>query len=182
MLLFEFVSPFIFLTLLYELYRVDHGLVVRNKAKQVLKLLMEDDYLKEERSRAQKLTKTIFGQGSYQASGGGSGSSRYGGFGNTSTLSSASDGLMLDTDTDDYHVEKKFTAFEERILSEKRGTRQEKSRNVNEGNSTSDWRAFEDDTPTFSPKQSATDSNWADFSVIILAFNASCSMISSLVL
>ncbi|KAG0611697.1 hypothetical protein M758_7G159100 [Ceratodon purpureus] len=143
---------------------VDHGLVVRKKAKQVLKLLMEDDYLKEERSRAQKLTKTIFGQGSYQSGGGGSGASRYGGFGNTTTSSSASDGLMFDTDTDDYHVEKKFTAFEERILSEKRGSRQEKSRDVNEDNSTSEWRAFEDDTSTFSPKRNATDSNWADFS------------------
>ena len=157
-----------FLTILHEFYRVDHGLVVRKKAKQVLKLLTEDDYLKEERGRAQKLTKTIFGQGSYQSSGGGSGSSRYAGFGNSSTSSSASAGLMFDTDTDDYHTEKKFTAFEERILSEKRGNRQEKPRDVNEGNSTSDWRAFDDDTPTFSPKQNATDSNWADFSVSIL--------------
>lgn len=143
---------------------------MRKKAKQVLKLLTEDDYLKEERTRAQKLTKSIFGQGSYQSSGGGSGASRYGGFGKTSTSSSASDGLMFDTDTDEYQVEKKFTAFEERILSEKRGNRQEKSRNDNGGNSTSDWRAFEDNTSTFSPKQGAKESNWADFSVSILEF------------
>lgn len=161
---YQSVSFILSLNSLHLLCRVDHGLVVRKKAKQVLKLLMEDDYLKEERARAQKLTKSIFGQGSYQSSSGGSGTSRYGGFGNTSP-SSASTGLMLDDDTDEYHSDKKFTAFEERMRSEKRGNRQEKSKNGNGESTTSEWRAFEDDTGTFSPKRNATDSNWADFSV-----------------
>lgn len=125
--------------------------------------------MKEERARAQKLTKSIFGQGSYQSNSGGSGASRYGGFGNTTSTSSASTGLMFDDDADGYHSEKKFNAFEERILSEKRGNRQEKSKSFNGASTNSEWRAFEDDTPgTFSPKQTqknATDSKWADFSV-----------------
>jgi len=128
---------------------------------------MEDDYLKEERARAQKLSKSIFGQGSYQSSSTASGTSRYGGFGNTST-SSASTGLMLGDDTDEYHTDKKFTAFEERILSEKRGIRQEKSKNGNGESTASEWRAFEDDAGTVSPKQNATDSNWANFLVSAL--------------
>lgn len=159
------------------LFRVDHGLVVRKKAKQVLKLLMEDDYLKEERARAQKLTKSIFGQGSYQSSNSSSGTSRYGGFGNTSS-SSASTGLMHDDDTDEYHSDKKFTAFEERILSEKRGSRTEKTKNGNGESTTNDWRAFDDDTGSFISNQNAAESNWADFSVSKLILGFSCARAS----
>lgn len=126
---------------------------------------MEDDVLKEERERAQKLSKNILGQGSFQSSNSGLTSSRYGGFGNTTTSSRASEGLMFDTDTEEAYIDKKFTAFEERILSVKRGNRQEKFKSENAQSSENDWRPFDEDATTPPSTQGVTESGWANFSV-----------------
>lgn len=149
--------------------RVDRGTVVRKKAKQVLKLLTEDAYLKDERDKAKKLTKTILGQGSSQSSSGQTSSSRYGGFGNTDMLSSGRKGHEFDTESEEFHIDKKFTAFEERILSEKRGNRPEKKMNAHADSTNSDgWKAFEDDATPVPSTANVDETSWANFSVRLL--------------
>lgn len=149
--------------------RVDRGTVVRKKAKQVLKLLTEDAYLKDERDKAKKLTKTILGQGSSQSSGGHTSSSRYGGFGNADTLSSGRKGHEFDRDSEEFHIDKKFTAFEERILSEKRANRPDTKMKANvESANSDDWRAFEDDAAPVPSTANVDESSWANFSVRLL--------------
>jgi hypothetical protein len=84
-------------------------------------------------------------------------------------LSSGRKGHEFDTESEEFHIDKKFTAFEERILSEKRGNRPEKKMNANADSTNSDdWRAFEDDAASVPSTANVNETSWANFSVRLL--------------
>ena len=74
---------------------VDRGLGVREKSKQILELLEDDERIREERSKAKKLREKFGGMSSSSAGGGGGGgfgntsSSKYAGYGNDSDFRSS---------------------------------------------------------------------------------------------
>lgn len=63
---------------------VDRGLGVREKSKQVVEILQDDERIREERQKARQLREKFSGRGAAASSGGGSdGGGRYAGYGNS---------------------------------------------------------------------------------------------------
>jgi hypothetical protein len=134
----------------------------------VLRLLMEDDILKEERSRAQKLSKSILGLGNFSSSSSGAIMGRFEGFGSTGP-SRASRGLLSNDENEGSYLNEDFTVSEDETHLGKKVQQKEETSTPSVGSSSPGWRAFADVAPV-PAKQN--ESGWADFSVSLDFFVA----------